>query len=464
MGNFMEYLNLTPSTINQFFNTITREGKDQIYFDDVVQVIGYLEEAKLKDTIEDSEESGLSLNLHEIKIILKNFKILKEAISIKDLEELLNGIFLMFVVDFEATNGQGTAPELFNEINLEIMFNMLKKFPSQFELGLINKLEEKKLKQETGKIKINLDLKNEDEGKQFTQFNNSESSKQSNSIFSLSEALKTEKNSVLEKVSWSKNENIYKLKELKEEFNKQKSKLNILSVKGLEKTAFLNNDEKKEEKDKIKVISKVQNYMKDSILKVDKIFKESLEMLKFSQLKEEELKQKILEKEKQNQFWEKTNEEIEMKLNEMDIKNIELERELNDLKNQQSKTDRILKKREDEILQRENELQAKQDEIVNLQVNMKQSNLDLRFMEDQKSMAEKIKDFTKEELKKTEEENKINQLSAKKMISSLNQEKEKLKEELEIMRQSKRELENELDQQKKNSKTKDWCKKRNLFN
>ena len=153
----MEYLNLTPSTINQFFNTITREGQDQIYFDDVVQVIGYLEESKFEETQQESQKHGLNLNVYEIENILKNFKDLKEVNTIKEFEEQLNGIFLVFVVDFEGQNGKGSAPNLFNELNIELLYNMIKNYPSQLEASLINKFEEKKLNHEVEKIKINVD-------------------------------------------------------------------------------------------------------------------------------------------------------------------------------------------------------------------------------------------------------------------------------------------------------------------
>ena len=69
----------------------------------------------------------------------------------------------------------------------------------------------------------------------------------------------------------------------------------------------------------IKTITKVQNYMKECISNVEKLFKESLELLKFSKLKEEELKQKMANKDNQIRFWENANEEIESRLNEIKV-------------------------------------------------------------------------------------------------------------------------------------------------
>ena len=155
MGNFMEYLNINPSTINQFFNTITREGQDQIFFQDVVQVIGYLEESKMKE--KSPEDQGLNLNILEIKTILSNFEDLLQAKSKEDLQELLDGVYLMFVVDFEAKHGKGTAPDLFQEIDHKIFIEMLKNHSEQLRASLLNKLEEKNLKEEKDKIKVTLE-------------------------------------------------------------------------------------------------------------------------------------------------------------------------------------------------------------------------------------------------------------------------------------------------------------------
>jgi hypothetical protein len=442
----MDYLNLTTSSINEFYNTITREGKDQIYFDDVVQVIGYLEESKFKEKKEEIQENGLNLNLLEIENIIANFKDLKNIESVNELEEQLNGIFLMFVVDFEAKNGRGSAPDLFKNVNFDVLFEMLSKYPLQLESSLISKLEEKKLKEATGRITVNFDPKNFVEGGFYKNFNLTEKSRNSISIMSLSEALKTENNSLLNQINWTKPGPIRRIQELSEKFEKQKLKLNILSVKGLEKTAFLNkkSEKGKGEKKKIKTITKVQSYMKECISNVEKLFKESLELLKISKLKEEELKQKMVSKDNQIKFWENANEEIESRLNEINLEKIELKKELKEIKNNKLKTEKMLKKREDEIILREKELRQREDEIDMLRSDMRQSNVNLRLMEDQKSMAEEMKVFTQEELKKIEEESKFNEINSKKMMQKLQNKNLELKKELDYMTKSNKDLENEM--------------------
>ena len=143
MGNFMEYLELTPSTVNQFFNTITREGQDLIYFDDVVQVIGYLEEAKHQNPRKESSSEGLNLNLVEIELLLHNFEYLRTVASRKRLEEEVDGIVLMFVVDFEKKHGSNSAPAIFTDVDFGSLFSMLQEFPDKLKESLRVKLEKR---------------------------------------------------------------------------------------------------------------------------------------------------------------------------------------------------------------------------------------------------------------------------------------------------------------------------------
>jgi chromosome segregation ATPase len=198
--------------------------------------------------------------------------------------------------------------------------------------------------------------------------------------------------------------------------------------------------------------------MKECISKVDKIFGESLEMLRFSQLKEEELKQKVMEKDKQIEFWVSTNEDVEFKLTEMDAKKIELENELREIKTNNIRTEKKLKKREDEVMAREKELRQRENEIDLLRLDMRQSNMDLRLMEDQKSMAMEIKDLTKEELKNREEEYLSNQIILKNTIKDLKEKNKKLEMDLDELTHQNENLGNELYLLKKKLEKMDWGK------
>ena len=89
MENFMSYLEITASMVNQCFNTVTREGQDQIFFEDVVEVIGFLEEAKLLKQQEESQNEiklGIMLNKFELEFLIKNFGKLKEIKTVKNFE------------------------------------------------------------------------------------------------------------------------------------------------------------------------------------------------------------------------------------------------------------------------------------------------------------------------------------------------------------------------------------------
>lgn len=268
------------------------------------------------------------------------------------------------------------------------------------------------------------------------------------SVNSLSVMLRSETDSILNQMSWSKTGKVQVLQELREKFERQKSKLNILSVKGLEKTAFVGKSQKEKEAEKIQMVSKVQKYMQDSIGKVEAIFQESLELLKDAQLKEEELRIKIEEKEKQNRFWEQANEEIERKLGELDSEKNELKRRLREMDLEKRKAEKELTRREQDLLQRERELADKEVQIYRLNSEMRESSVNLQLMEDQKSMALQMKDLTREELERVERENLRKEENASLAISQLREQKDELCRELEEMRRSKVDLEKELRMEK----------------
>lgn len=88
----MDYLDLTPSLVNQCFNTVTREGRDQIYFRDVTEVIGFLEEAshqKRPFPGDTGRLQDLELARDEIQFLQSNFEQLKESGTFKIFGEKL---------------------------------------------------------------------------------------------------------------------------------------------------------------------------------------------------------------------------------------------------------------------------------------------------------------------------------------------------------------------------------------
>ena len=148
MENFSEYLDLNTQLINQCFNIVTQEGKNLIFFDDVVEIISYYEEAKLLKREDEEEESkGLNLSPFEIKVILENIDDLVAVKTVQDLTESLNGYGLMFVVDYESVHGRGQAPAMFPDSNFKLLFKLLIKSPSELVETLEGKLKQKNIGQ-----------------------------------------------------------------------------------------------------------------------------------------------------------------------------------------------------------------------------------------------------------------------------------------------------------------------------
>lgn len=86
MAHFMDYLQLTPTLVNQCFNTVTREGRDQIFFRDVTEVIGFLEEARHRKKEKLGvicEFEDLKLSCFEVQFLRSNFEQLKESSTFK---------------------------------------------------------------------------------------------------------------------------------------------------------------------------------------------------------------------------------------------------------------------------------------------------------------------------------------------------------------------------------------------
>ena len=144
MQNFTEYLDLSPTLINQCFNTVTREGQDQIFFEDVIQIIGYLEEAKFNNTEEqETDRQDLRLSPIEMKLILDNFKELSQAENKDSFISRLNDVMLMFVVEYESRFGRGSAPDVFSGGQQSILFTEISSNPNNLQNELLRKLKEK---------------------------------------------------------------------------------------------------------------------------------------------------------------------------------------------------------------------------------------------------------------------------------------------------------------------------------
>jgi hypothetical protein len=143
MTHFSRHLNLGQSAINNIFNTVTKEGQELLYFPDVVDIIHFFEQNKdnhPEDSLRVVPQEGLNLSVFEIKIILENFEEIRKVNNFKQMIQLLDGSALMFVVDYESSNGPNSAPNLFSDVNLELLFQSIKTDPVQLKTVLHQKV------------------------------------------------------------------------------------------------------------------------------------------------------------------------------------------------------------------------------------------------------------------------------------------------------------------------------------
>lgn len=447
---------MSPSKVNKFFNTITRDGQDQIFFEDVVQVIGYLEESKLQSS-QPTLRGGLSLNVIEIQQVLQHVHRLAECTSVGDLREQLDGVYLMFSVEYQARHGTHSSLELFKDVDCEMLFELLTKYRPELEERLRQKIGEKNAEGKAKGEKLQLTF----------EMNPNESSggekgtpEQSQKSGRLSDLLKTESDSLLDQISWNKQGQSDPLEQLSERFERRKSKLKLISIRGLEKTAFagLKKGDKQDEVRKIQTISKVQKYVQEGLARMENIFRESLELIKLARLSEEDLRNKLSEQEQQNRFWERTNEQIEAKLDEAESRRRELAREVRELHQKNQRNQKWLEERENQLMAREEDLRRRDQEIGWLRSTMRQSTLDLEEVEKEKQMLENLKKERLAEMQEKERKNRFEIERAQTTILRLESSNKILEEELGSVRKNQKQLEEELEKETERFKLKNWSR------
>ena len=156
MNNFMEYFELNFDTVNDIFNHISDDGKINIVFTDVIELIDFLENKKRENNAELDNNQTISMSPLEMDLILKNFEDIVNSKNSADLEELLNGICLMFTVDYEAVNGHGSGPNLFLDFNYIYLYKLIIQNPEMFKKSLEEKLKQKQSMHAQDSVTINL--------------------------------------------------------------------------------------------------------------------------------------------------------------------------------------------------------------------------------------------------------------------------------------------------------------------
>lgn len=181
-----------------------------------------------------------------------------------------------------------------------------------------------------------------------------------------------------------------------------------MSFKGIEKAFEINEEKHKDDQsNRVKLISNFEECFNANMHKMESIFDQCMNMLNSANHHQQSLKLLIKEKENQNKFWEKTNEDIEHKLNEVDFQKTDLEEQCRKMVRQEAEFKNELKRRDTVVLEKENEIFLKEKEIEKLQRWIKESNERVTLMEDETKMVKQKQKETVENLKIVKEENNI---------------------------------------------------------
>jgi DNA repair exonuclease SbcCD ATPase subunit len=225
----------------------------------------------------------------------------------------------------------------------------------------------------------------------------------------------------LTRMKWSQVHSQDLILQLSNQFNKEWNKLEVLCTKGLEKTAFHKNSKESKEESKINIISRVKEYIQVCGSRINTVFTESMNALESLQYKEKTLKSELEEQRKQIKFWEKTNEQIESQLNEVDEEKLglaeqvrQLTQTIRTLKDNEKKYDLIINAKDQELVQ-------KDKDIDNLLRKLHEKDESYKMVESEKSLAEQLQKDTFVNLVQFQDKNKKEKQSAEKEITSLNQ-------------------------------------------
>lgn len=242
--------------------------------------------------------------------------------------------------------------------------------------------------------------------------------------------------------------------ELSDQFEKEWNKLEILCTKGLEKTAFLGSKLGNEES-KIKMISKVKDYISVCGEKLNSIFIEGMNALRSSQQNEAKLNLEIEQKNKQIEIWEKTNEEIETHLNEVDDQKLNLNNIIKELKNELQNLKKNEKNYELIISSKNEELFRKDNEIGTLLSKLQEKDKNYKQVESEKSLAEKLQKDAFINLEEFQNINKKQTQTTQNEIKSLNNLNKNLNQSLKNEVNIKKTLIQELEDLKQQLEKKD---------
>ena len=231
---------------------------------------------------------------------------------------------------------------------------------------------------------------------------------------------------------------------LQKEFKKQKQKIVSLLLKAIDKSVKLNNQDSQNKEKITNIISKYQDRMQVYFKKINMIFEDTMGILKNAKKLELELKRRVKEAEEQNQFWEKTNEDLEIKLNEANFQKSEFEQKYQKAVQNESKKDLEIQKRQNLIFSKESEILAKNEKISLLLNQISNNKEKVKMMEDETRMVKEKQKETAKDLKSFERKTHLNMQKTDLQIVQLEVENEELRRKLQTKEEEKQELKSEI--------------------
>jgi chromosome segregation ATPase len=157
-----------------------------------------------------------------------------------------------------------------------------------------------------------------------------------------------------------------------------------------------------------------------------------------------ELKRTIKEKDEQNKFWEKTNEDLESKLQEVNFQKSDLEIKYNEVLKNQKRNLLEIQEKQNIIFTKENEILKKNEKIKSLLNQINTDKEKVKMMEDQTRMVKEQQKETVQDLKSFERKTHINMQKIDIKIIQMEVENEELKEKLKKKEQEKLDLKNDI--------------------
>ena len=245
---------------------------------------------------------------------------------------------------------------------------------------------------------------------------------------------------------------------LEARFERQKHRIEKLSLRALETAAKTGNKTSKEKwaTESIEFVSKIQEAMQRRTLKLDSIFRSALSAVRLEERKRSETETRLTELKKENKYWQKVNERIESQLNKVDGEKMDLEMKLKEEAEVQDRLRRQIKVGDIELANKEQQIREKHMEIQDMRKVVDESDRRVRQAEVEKGAVEFKQEQATQDLVEARKDKLMNQRSAEKEILNLVSTNQDLERILESEHTEKLDLEQEIKRMKRKLIAKDF--------